>query len=457
MAENPYDSIALKDDNPYAHIALPAAQEAPPSTMQKIGGIAADLGKGLGKSAIGLMSTGDEWARQHLPAFLTNTKMGFGPPADLEHIREMATPQGTAQTIGKGIGDAAQFFIPGGAEEKAIQYASAVPKIGRAAEGIARIAAPAISAGLVNKAQGGSFGAGAALGGGGAAAGQALRSVAPALAETAMHVRGNQRLFGRTVGDAILKDTSGIRPSTVAKTAGDTIKSLEPEINAADAASAVRGERGSLAPARETVANKIRGYEGNRAMKTAEEIKPVQRFLATDQLTNLPLAENQTAAGLRSIKRGINSDFIGKWGPEESVERKQAARSAYGDINRELHRISPETAPLDQRISSLIPVKSQADRVAVEAPFVQRFIGRIARPTGGLLSAVSTGALGAGAGYKEGGTPGAIAGGALGLVAPELIASPEGELAIARSFNRARALKPLVGTAAQFTHKEDEQ
>ena len=60
-------------------------------------------------------------------------------------------------------------------------------------------------------------------------------------------------------------------------------------------------------------------------------------------------------------------------------------------------------------------------------------------------------------GRREGGIPGAIAGGLTGVLAPELIASPEGQMLIARSLNKAGALKPLVGAALQADRNKGEK
>ncbi len=419
------------------------------SILSKAAGLGKDVAKGLGESAVSLMSTGNHAARKipGIGEWLTTPITGTPADQAIAHTDQLAKPANTTQAISKGVGQAAQFLIPGGAEEKA---ASLIPA---AARGVGKIGLSALSSGLVNKAQGGDFGTGAAAGGIGAGIGQGLKAVAPTLAESALKVRGNQRLFGRTVGDAILKDTSGIRPETIGKSAGAKIAELTPELDAADQASAAAGKRGSLAPARQAVAGKIAGYQGNRAMGTAGEIQPVADFLKTDQLTKLPLAEQQTAPGLRATKRGLTSDFIGPWRPEESIERKQAARTAYGKINDELHAISPGTKETDQRISSLIPVKQQGERVAAGAPVTQRVLGRVGAHSGALAMGIGGGIEG----RREAGTPGMIAGGLTGLIAPELIASPEGQVALARTLYKANGLRPLVGAGLQADRNREEQ
>jgi hypothetical protein len=470
--QDPYSSIAkpLTSDDPYAKIAtrqdasslenVPGAlpgmqtpQQAAGIKKPQLHGASIDYGKvlaagdiatGAAKGALHTLSSPDEFMRQHGPAFMTNQNFGFGKPANLQHVHEMATPQGAAQKIGNIVEQSGEFMLPGGAEEKlGAKLGELAPK----AAPLIKAGVSGLSSGIVNKAQGGEFGTGALAGAGGSLAGQGIKALAPPLAEAALKVRGNQRLFGRTVGEAILNDTGkAIRPESIARNANATISRLEPEINAADQASAASGLRGSLAPARSGVDTQIGRHTANRAMKTAGEIQPVADFLKTDQLTNLPLAQQQAAPGLRSLKRGLAADFIGPWSPEESIERKAAARGAYGNINRELHDISPETKSMDQRISSLIPVASQGKRVAAEAPFLQRAVDRIARPTGGLAPAITGGYIGS----REGGVKGGIAGGLAGLVAPELMASPEGRMLVARSLYKAGALRPLTGSLLQF-------
>lgn len=453
--QNAPDASPAPEDNPppVPKAPIPAGLTGPSSPniaggVLKAGKTLGDLYTGASKGLVHTMY--DIGA----PAGWAAEKMGIVPkmtPEEREQQESIFKPSNTAQAIGHGAEQIGEFMVPGGAEERAAgKIAELAPKLGKV---LPRIGTAALSSGLVNKAQGGDFGAGAAAGGIGAGASAGLRAVAPGIAEAALKVRGNQRLFGRTVGDAILNDTRGVRPETIGRTAQETIQKLSPEIAAADQASAASGARGSLLPARQGVAQDIGRHATNRAMGTADEIRPVQDFLHTDQLTKQPLAVNQTAAGLRALKRGLNSDFISSWKPDESIEKKQAARKAYGLINRELHTISPETASLDQRESSLIPVVQQGRRVASGAPLSQRVLGRVGAHTG----ALTLGGIGAYEGKREGGLPGMVAGGLTGVLAPEIIASPEGQMAIARSLNAVRGLKPAVGAGLQLERRKGQQ
>lgn len=397
-----------------------------------------------------------------MPKFLKDTGYGRSFAEGLSTLGDLATPQNELQGFGKGTVGAAEFLIPGGAEEAgAAKLAELVPKITenaptalRVLRGMVPAAAKTLTSGLgagaVNVAQGGGFVPGFEMGAGGAALGGAAQSLAPAIAESALKIRGTQRLFGRTPGRAILEDTTGIRPETIAKSAQEKIGQLEPIIKAADTASAARGEMGSLTPAREAVEDTMATHRANRAMGTVADIQPVADFLKNDQLTGQPLSEAQTALGLRAMKRGLNTDYIGKWSLDQPIAQKGAARKAYGELNQELHGLVPETKDLDQRVSSLIPVVQQGQRVASGAPTVQRALGRFAVPTG----ALTLGGIGGFQGYRRGGVPGAIAGGLTGLLLPELVSSPEGQMAVARTFHRAGSLRPLVGVGAQVSRPQ---
>ena len=572
LSDDPYASIAKPlTDDPYATIAKPQNAPAPEPATLATSSLAARAGKGalnlgsnllqgLGESGISLMSTGDDWARKHLPAFFTNSKMGFGPPADLAHVKAIATPDNTTQAIGKGVGDAAQFMIPGGAEEKVVSMA---PKLLRP---VAKIATSALSAGAVNKVQGGDFGTGALAGGGGEVIGQGLKAMAPTLAETALKIPKAMRAFGKTPGAALLDETSGIRPETIAASARDRLGQLNPQLEAAaDAASTrpnaarglltsgteqiplpnapdvtgrlsepirltqadrpgrpqlqapsistpmapghqmefperlasgdtgirqtdfgthpgmgqaqyigeIPGTRGgagqsngvllrppstaggpvpsmlpnriaSLGPARSVIGNEM----GNAANQNAEglhnQLGKMQEFLGKRFGTGEGIPANVTPRELLDLKRGFNEEHL-RWNPEMHDRALSTGRRAYGALDSELDRTVPEAAGLNQRISSLIPIAQRAESVSRDAPVLQRAAGRVGAHTG----ALTMGLGGAYAGRREGGTPGMIAGGLTGLIAPELIASPEGQVALARMLYKSNGLRPLVGAGLQ--------
>lgn len=468
-------------------------------------------------------------------------------PADVQSFlgpegERLTTPRNTPQAIGKGVEQAGEFMVPGAGEEK---LASLAPKMLRPA---AKIGASALGSGTVNALQGGEFGTGAALGAGGSAIGQGLKAVAPKIAETALGIRKADRAFGKTPGAAIINETRGIRPETIASSAQDRMGQLTPKLErAADAASVrpnpVRGllsapaqeiplhetaarnpklrpmafnakvnpeppmeprSGNSMAPISEypginphylsgsehpglagrveqphgvlirpqqipigappiaaTVPNRMaslapaRGILGDAADKATQQnaaglhgqIGKMQDFLNT-RFSGGSIPENVTPRQLLDLKRGLSEEHL-RWNPETHDRALAAGRQAYGALDRELDRTVPAAAGLNQRISSLIPVAHRAESISRGAPTLQRALGRFGAHTG----ALTMGGIGAAGGYKEGGVPGAIAGGLTGVLAPELAASPEGQMILARTLNKANSLKFAGGAAAQFDRK----
>ena len=158
---------------PVPQAPTPAGLTGPPQHnvaggILAAGNFAKDVGKGLGESAVSLMSTGNEAVRKipGIGEWLTTPITGTPADKAIAHTNELAKPANTTQAVSKGIGQAAQFLIPGGAEEKA---ASLLPS---AARGIGKVGLSALSSGLVNKAQGGDFTTGAIAGGGGSRLGK---------------------------------------------------------------------------------------------------------------------------------------------------------------------------------------------------------------------------------------------------------------------------------------------
>lgn len=422
------------------------AAAAKPSIFSQVGTGLKNLGIGAAKGLGSTVSSADDFARQHLPAFMTNTGFGFGKPEDIPAVKNSLKPEGTMQALGKGAEQAAEFLIPGAAEEKAV---SAVPEIARP---LARIGTSALSSGIVNKAQGGGFGAGAAAGGIGAGIGQAASKIAPQIAESAIGIRKGDRAFGKTPGQAILDETKGIRPETVASSAQGRISSLTPELENAAAASP---RMANLQPARDVVSGAITKATGRNAAGTVGQLRPMDTFLNQRFDTGAAIPSQVHPSELLNLKRGFNDEF-GHWNPETLPGVSGTGRSAYHALDQELDRTVPEAQGINQRISSLIPVAKRAESADRAAPIAQKLVGRAAAHTG----ALTMGGLGAVEGRREGGLPGAILGGVTGLVAPELVATPEGQMITARTLaseGGRTAGKLLQGAALQANRKKDDE
>src|SRR6185312_10163190 len=177
--------------------------------------------------------------------------LGENPAAENAKAARLTTPNGTAQNAGKLAEQAAEFLVPGMGEEAATtDIAKALPKIAPAA----RIGYGALTAGALNKAQGGHFWTGAAGGAVGGTLGETLRAAAPSLAESALGIRKPDRAFGRDVGRAVLNETSGLSPAAVAESARGRLDELKPALEKAFATSP---NTVSLLPARQVVGKAI--------------------------------------------------------------------------------------------------------------------------------------------------------------------------------------------------------
>lgn len=416
-------------------VITPPAQE--PTLLQKAMTGAKDLGVGALKGA---GSTATNIGSLVYPHWLERALTGKDSS---EKEAQLFAPSNTAQSIGKVIEQAGEFLVPGGAEEAgAEKLASLAPKLGKVAKPLARVLTSGASSGLVNKAQGGDFTTGAALGAGGAGVGQGLKVAAPAVAETALGIPKVARAFGRTPGKAILEETRGIRPETVGRTAQEALDTLNPELEAKVAASP---NQVSLQPARDFLDQKMAQAQAQNAEGLHGQYNRMANTLQENFGTKQRIPQVLPASDALNLKRGFGEEHT-SWNPEVRNKALSAGRYTYGLLDKAIDDAVPESAELNQRISSLVPVAKRAESVSRNAPTIQRALSRFGAHTG----ALTLGAMGGAEGYREGGIPGAIAGGVTGVVAPELIASPEGQMLLARQLNNARGLKPVVGALAQF-------
>lgn len=386
--------------------------------------------KGLGNTVSGV---GD--LIQKIPGIGSKLIPSTGQTA----FHAMNQPQGTGQQVGHGIEQAGEFLLPTGAEAKAGTLAAEhFPQMARIAAPAARIATGGLESGVRNKLQGGDFSTGAAGGALGGAVGEGMRSLAPAAAESALGIRKIDRAYGKTPGRAILDETKGFNPETVAASARDRLNLLNPEL---ESAAATSPNRASLQPARDVVQGALNKATVQGEPKALSQLEPMASHLQANRVTGKPLLNtastipnvNQTVSpsDLLNIKRGFGNEFVHNWNPETMKGVKSTGAKAYHGLSSEFDKAVPEAAGLNQRISSLIPVAKRGESAALNAPLAQRVLGRVGAHTGALAGA----GIGGAAGYKEGGLPGAVIGGASGAILPELIASPGTGMMVARGLN----------------------
>lgn len=399
---------------------------------------------GVGGGAIGLMNTGSEWAQKHLPSFLTRSDFGFGKPVDEAAFRsKYVEPHSTAERIGNAAEKATEFLIPGNAEESgAAKLADLAPKLGKAAKPAARLLTSAAGAGLVNKAQGGSLLTGAAVGAGGSLIGEAARASAPTLVGIAQGLKPQDF---RGTGKAILEETRGVVPGQIRSSARGVLDKLNPELNrVAEKSPALI----PMASAREAASEQVGHAIGQNEPKLISGTKRMGRQLFTKKFepplgaegptATLPIPDEVPAAQYLELKRGVGNALpAGSWSPESANSFKGPRNAIYGTMAKEFEKHVPEAAPLNQRISTLIP--------ATKGP-KNFFFGHALGPGVGAT-------LGGVGGWRREGIPGAVAGALEGGLAG--FAFPSAMNSVARlsySPGARRLLVPLAtGSLLQGT------
>jgi hypothetical protein len=182
-------------------------------------------------------------------------------------------------------------------------------------------------------------------------------------------------------------------------------------------------------------------------------LKPVARQLTHVGETNTPLSAYQSAESALNLKRGLRDQFVKSWNPDAGPQlAKDVARGASGVLDQQLdHALGPQFKSTNQRISSLIPVQDAAESVGRNAGVAQRVGGRLKAHTGALTG----GAFGASAGSHAFGLPGAIVGGGLGLLVPELLGSPTTQMTLARALDSTlpSRVAPVVASGGILTPK----
>ena len=353
----PQQSKAAPDFIPAAPDFIPATQDVPPiipadpSMLQKAGGIARDFTAGIGAGALQTLSTIGR------PAGWIAEKLG-APKANPNS--PLFQTHGTAGAIGKGAEQAAEFAIPGEAEEAAAaKLARVAPWAGKAAAPLAKAITSGVGSGAVNTLQGGSPVAGAAMGAGGSLVGSGLNAAAPTLTGIA---QGLDAPYGKT-GKAILTETKGVFPGQIRNSARNVLDELNPQLNeAADKSTALI----PMQPARDAASAEIGTAQTQNNPRLVKGIKRMgNQLMARDfepglgaegPSARLPIPDQVPARDYLELKRGIGKALpAGSWSPESSNAFKGPRNAIYGRMAKDFETAVPEAGPLNKRISALIP------------------------------------------------------------------------------------------------------
>jgi hypothetical protein len=464
----------------------PMASAAPPAQGSSlVPNWVIDAAKGIGEGAV---QTGTSLS----PLINKIPKVGetLAPSAGIAGAKELARPVNGTQAVGKTAEQIGEWFLPTGLEEKAGVYgAKALGAIAphapnlfaKAAPLVAKAGAAALESGVRNMSQGGDFKTGAYAGAAGTLASPVLKSAANTVADIAM--RPGVRILKsapegvQKIGQTVLENSTADKPELIAKQLQGKITGAANAKNALLDTAKQQGVTGSLAPARNLYQSELQSAVKQNAPEYIKDVnkvgdqlkyefgaggKPVMAsaapptrpgagFIPTVQVpTGAPMAPKTLPAAvdpvrLQAIKEGIGKT-IGNFNPEAQAAIDPFKERVYGALTGEIHNAVPGTGALDQQMTNLFPAQKAANNVAFHPDLAHSVANRVARATGAL--AASTG--GAYAGYKEGGAPGAVIGGGIGLVAPEMISSPTGQMFMARRFASPNTINLFKGAGLQF-------
>ena len=412
-----WDDPEVKWDSAPASSQQSTPQSSVPPWLASIGQSANDAVQGVGAGALSTVYHGGDLIRR----MLGMNRIINNPDVQAN----MNAPNSLSGKAGKMAEQTAEFFIPGDAETAvAGKLGQALPFLGKAAQPIANIAAGALSTGAVNKMQGGDFTTGAIGGAVGGALSEGAQAIAPSVAEAALGISRKARMHGRTPGAAALDELSGIAPETITKEARDKIGSLNSILETAASNTSATTK---IDPAIDVVDKAMSKAMKENSTGLYQKLQLLRDQLTHDLFTGQPFPADRSATDILNLKRGVGS-LTSSWTKEERKPIDAVIQGVYGQLDSKLDSLVPGADSINQRISSLIPVKNRAASEAAGAPIAQRMLHRVAAHTGAMAGPVA----GAAIGYKEGGAPGALAGGAAGAALQEGATSPAVQMAIAR-------------------------
>lgn len=375
----------------------PPAGQAPKINMQSptlasAGGVAAGVATGFGKGAASTMFHGGDLIRRAtgMPRVINNPEVQAG-----------ITPSKTAETVGSGIEQAAEYLIPGSAEEAGAKAIAGAAGGGGMARALGRAIASAVGAGAVAGVQSGGDPRAmrnAALAAGGTSAalsgvaamlptkqGLATRLYQSALKpSTAMDQAERQAIINTGLREGITLDPN------VVETVQQRISGLNSQISNEIAQRTAQGA--TVDP--EAVA----AYTDRSAARAAQQVNPdadvsavnsaKQEFLrnqsteapytkirpGTDDATGTMVPEGQGVTQVpqaiplsqaQKLKQGTYAKLKDSYAEQGSFSREAQKDLARG-LKDQIVQAFPELSALNSRESSLLALESS----------LQRFVGR---------------------------------------------------------------------------------
>jgi hypothetical protein len=345
----------------------------------------------------------------------------LAPSQGVSAFKQAVQPSNTAQTVG-GIGEQAGEMAVTGAPLRAGAEALAakLPFLAKYFAPVARIGAEALNTGMSAAAHGQPIGTSAGIGAAGGALGEAFDAVAPTFVNKALGIAGKDMKYGQTPAQAILDNTSGIRPATIARQAGQKASSLtrQMESGIADATQqTVSGQAGMIStdPAHQVLDDALASAPRN-ATTYKDKVSSLRDLLSLDDTGRREFTPDE----ILEMKRGIGKE-ISSWDSTARRNVTPVTKQLYRSLDSQLDAAAPGNAELNQQIGSLITGSKRADATA----------GRRSGVVTQLLSRGVPATAGGALGYSQGGPKGA----AVGAAAGTLLATPAGQMALARLLN----------------------
>lgn len=377
------------------------------SVLSAIGGGATGAVKGAGSTLYGLGKLFNE------NSFIGGQTGPYPPKPD------ELTPQGTAQKVGFGGEQVAEFLVPGGASAQAGKGMGLLGKMGLEALTTGGVAAAQSGGDPVQTATA------AALGAAGPLAGRALKPIADklktsaakamtqALGPTTTVMKGKAE---RAVPGLLERGVSGSRPGMLAQ-AEEGLSATAPAYDK------IASEQGQLAVNTKAVVDSLEKMKDGFLVKTTEGTKAAATKgaenavnLITDLQQRIATTDPslESVRSLRTILGAETEKAFGKLPAEQQVTER-IKDATYKALRKELQKASPDLAAVDKEYAFWSNVKDVL--TATEK--------RTKPQGGGLLSGMASKAAlavtGLGAAYQD---PKLIASGVVFGALGKVIASP---------------------------------
>lgn len=432
QTEQPRDPMAEAMRGPIADTQKPIADP-----------VSAGIGKGIFNTALGMVQLAHKIPGVTAASDAVQRAVyGDVVPADqlISAARAETKPQGTAENIGFGIEQTAEFFVPGGAVKRGAQaLAKAAPKVAGASRG----AAEAVSAGAVSGVQGGDPLTAAGIAGAVPVVGAGISRAVPALREQAAKkvfqalgpTKERYKAMASRLTPEIQKRGLGGSRESLAATAAETAETVGAQIDEAIQEFGARGvDTAPIVSALETAKDAFRTFKsmpledavksganrakGARVVGDRVEIPVVFEPRAIRQLEGLQgviadLGPNPRVDQLIAVRRAWDKvvDQAGGYShraggaigvPLKDQTEAWAKREATGAIRKLLAEEVPELAALNKEFAFWKGLES----------VLTQTLQRTAPQSKGLLNATARGAgqVVGGVAGSSAGAPGAIGG-----------------------------------------------